>query len=76
MSIFTGKLRVSIKEKGSCGEINTKTLGGYMLRAHNAYPGDTKGTYGNYLALTRNDDKVHTFSMDFHGMELLSFVFL
>lgn len=71
MSIYTGKLRVSLKDNGSGGEINSKTLGGYMLRAHNAYPGDTKGTYGNYLALTRNDDSVHTFSIDFHGMGTL-----
>ena len=71
MSIFTGKLRVSLKDNGNVGAINQNTLAGVMERAHNKHPGDTKGTYGNYLALTRNDDSVHTFTKEFHGMGTL-----
>lgn len=71
MSIFTGKLRVSLKDNGNVGTINQKTLAGVMERTHNMHPGDTKGTYGNYLALTRNDDSVHTFTKEFHGMGTL-----
>ena len=66
MSIYNGQLRVKVQKS----EINSKTLGGYMERAHRDYPGPTKGTYGNYLCLTRTED-VKIFSMDFHGMGTL-----
>ena len=38
-----------------------------MERVHRERPGATKGTYGNYLALTRTEG-VHTYSQDFHGI--------
>ena len=41
-----------------------------MERVHRERPGATKGTYGNYLALTRTEG-VHTYSQDFHGMGTL-----
>lgn len=66
MSIYNGQLRVKVQSR----EINSRTLGSYMERAHREYPGPTKGTYGNYLCLTRTED-VKTYSMDFHGMGTL-----
>ena len=41
-----------------------------MERVHRECPGATKGTYGNYLALTRTEG-VHIYSQDFHGMGTL-----
>lgn len=63
MSIYNGHLRVRLQ--GS--EINATTLSNYIFRMHNQRPSDTKGTYGNYLALTRTEG-VHTYIKDFHGM--------
>ena len=66
MSFFNGQLRVKVQGR----EINKKSLPGYMERVHRERPGATKGTYGNYLALTRTEG-VHTYSQDFHGMGTL-----
>lgn len=66
MSFFNGHLRVKIQGR----EINKKTLAAYMERIHKERPGATKGTYGNYLALTRTKG-VHTYSQEFHGMGIL-----
>lgn len=66
MSIYNGELRIKIQDR----ELNKHTLGGHMLRTYNNRPGETKGTYGNYLALTRIDG-VHTYTKDFHGMGTL-----
>lgn len=66
MSLFNGQLRVKVQGK----EINRKSLPGYMERIHRERPGATKGTYGNYLALTRTEG-VHTYTKNFHGMGTL-----
>lgn len=66
MSIYKGHLRIKVQNS----EINSKTLGSYMQRVHRDCPGPTKGTYGNYLCLTRTED-VKTYSMDFHEMGTL-----
>lgn len=66
MSFFNGQLRVKIQGK----EINNKTLSGYMEWIHRERAGVTKGTYGNYLALTRTEG-VYTYSQKFHGMGTL-----
>lgn len=66
MSFYNEQLRVKVQ--GS--EINKKTLSGYMEKVHSLRPGATKGTYGNYLALTRTEG-VYTFSQEFHGMGTL-----
>ncbi len=66
MSFYNGQLRVKVQNR----EINSATLKSHMERIHRDYPGQTKGTYGNYLALTRTEG-VHTYSMDFHGMGTL-----
>lgn len=66
MSFYKGVLRVKVQNQ----EINAKTLKMHMERVHSYRPGSTKGTYGNYLALTRTEG-VHTFSKDFHGMGTL-----
>lgn len=66
MSFYNGQLRVKVQGR----EINKKSLPGYMERVHRERPGATKGTYGNYLALTRTEG-VHTYSQDFHGMGTL-----
>lgn len=71
MSIYTGKLKVSIKDDRHPGIINSKSIGTYLKRLHDLRPGETKGTYGNYLALTREDESVHTYSRDFHGLGTL-----
>lgn len=66
MSFYNGQLRVKIQDQ----EINVSTLKSQMERIHNKRPGATKGTYGNYLALTRTEG-VYTYSIDFHGMGTL-----
>lgn len=66
MSFFNGQLRVKVQGK----EINKKTLSGYMERIHIERAGAIKGTYGNYLALTRTEG-VYTYSQKFHGMGTL-----
>ncbi|NLB56671.1 MAG: hypothetical protein GX811_13090, partial [Lentisphaerae bacterium] len=66
MSFYNGQLRVKLQGR----EINANTLGSYMLRAHNEHAGETKGTYGNYLALTRTEG-VYSYSRDFHGLGTL-----
>lgn len=66
MSFYNGQLRVKLQGR----EINANTLGSYMLRAHSERPGETKGTYGNYLALTRTEG-VHNCYRDFHGLGTL-----
>lgn len=71
MSIYSGKLKVSLKDSSNSGEISSETLDGAMNRIHSLRPGETKGTYGNYLALKRDDDCVHVYSRDFHGMGTL-----
>lgn len=71
MSFYNGQLRVKVQ---GC-EINANTLGNYMLRAHNERPGETKGTYGNYLALIRTEG-VYTFTKDFHGLGTLELLLL
>ena len=48
MSFYNEQLRVKVQGR----EINKKSLPGYMERVHRERPGATKGTYGNYLALT------------------------
>lgn len=66
MSFYHGHLRVKVQGQ----EINASTLEGHILRAHAERPSETKGTYGNYLALTRTDD-VYFCSKEFHGMGML-----
>jgi hypothetical protein len=66
MSFYNGQLRVKVQGR----EINANTLGDYILCAHNEFPGKTKGTYGNYLALTRTEG-VYTYTEDFHGLGTL-----
>lgn len=66
MSFYNGQLRVKVQDR----EINAATLKAHMERIHNERPGATKGTYGNYLALTRTEG-VYTYSMDFHGLGTL-----
>ena len=66
MSVYRGQLKVKIQNH----EINSETLGTYITRTHNERPGETKGTYGNYLALTRTDG-VYSYSKDFHGLGTL-----
>lgn len=66
MSIYNGHLRVKVQK----GEINSNTLGNYMERVHRSSPSSTKGTYGNYLCLTRKED-VKLYSMNFHNMGTL-----
>lgn len=66
MSFYNGQLRVKVQGR----EINASSLGSYMTRIHAERPGATKGTYGNYLALTRTEG-VYTYSKDFHGMGTL-----
>lgn len=66
MSFYNGQLRVKVQDR----EINAITLKGYMERIHNERPRETKGTYGNYLALTRTEG-VYTYTKDFHGMGTL-----
>lgn len=66
MSFYNGQLRVKIQNR----EINSTTLKGHMERVHNERPGATKGTYGNYLALTRTEG-VYTYTKEFHGMGTL-----
>ena len=66
MSLYNGKLCVKIQNK----EINTDTLGYYMMQAHNKCPGKTKSTYGNYLVLIRTEG-VHIYTKDFHGLGTL-----
>lgn len=71
MSIYLGKLSVVIKSDGVRETIDKSTLGDYISKAHNMNPSKTKGTYGNYLALTRTDDAVQTYTNDFHNMGTL-----
>lgn len=71
MSIYSGKLRVAIKDGEFKGELNKDSLDVFIKRVHASRPGETKSTYGNYLALTREDDCVHTYSMSFHGLGTL-----
>lgn len=71
ISIYSGKLNVSLKDNYNFSEVNSATLDNAMKMIHNKHPGETKGTYGNYLALIRNDDSVHNYSLDFHGMGTL-----
>lgn len=66
MSFYNGQLRVMVQGR----EINKKSLSGYIERVHRECPRATKGTYGNYLALTRTEG-VHTYSQNFHGMGTL-----
>jgi len=66
MSFYNDQLRVKVQNK----EINSDTLKVHMERIHQEYPSRTKGTYGNYLALTRTED-VHIYSLNFHGMGTL-----
>lgn len=66
MSFYNGQLRVKIQNR----EINSTTLKGHIERVHNERPGATKGTYGNYLALTRTEG-VYTYTKEFHGMGTL-----
>lgn len=66
ISFYYGQLRVKVQGR----EINKKSLPGYVERIHRERPGATKGTYGNYLALTRKEG-VHTYSKNFHGMGTL-----
>ena len=66
MSFYNGQLRVKIQNR----EINSTTLKGNIERVHNERPGATKGTYGNYLALTRTEG-VYTYTKEFHGMGTL-----
>jgi len=66
MSFYNGQLRVKVQGR----EINAVTLKGHMERIHNEYPGATKGTYGNYLTLTRTEG-VYTYIKEFHGMGTL-----
>lgn len=66
MSFYNGQLRVKVQDR----EINVATLKSHMERIHNKRPGATKGTYGNYLALTRTEG-VYIYSLDFHGMGIL-----
>jgi hypothetical protein len=66
MSFYNGQLRVKVQDR----EINAVTLKSHMERIHNERPGATKGTYGNYLALTRKEG-VYTYTKDFHGMGTL-----
>ena len=66
MSFYNEQLRVRVQEN----EINKKTLPSFMERIHKECLGATKGTYGNYLALTRTEG-VHTYSKEFHGMGTL-----
>lgn len=66
MSIYNGELRIKIQGR----ELNKHSLSVNMLRVHNDSPGKTKGTYGNYLALTRTEG-VHSYTKDFHGMGTL-----
>ena len=62
MSIFRGSLTIRIE--GS--EIKQSTLANYVKRSA------TKGTYGNYLALTRTEEEgAHKYSLPFHGMGTL-----
>lgn len=68
MSFYNGQLCVKVQGR----EINATTLKSHMERIHNERPGATKGTYGNYLALTRTEG-VYTYSLDFHGMGTLKF---
>lgn len=66
MSFYNGQLRVKVQNR----EINSTTLKGHVERIHNERPGATKGTYGNYLALTRTEG-VYTYTKEFHGMGTL-----
>lgn len=66
MSFYYGKLQVKVQDS----VINVTTLKGFMERIHNKRPGESKGTYGNYLALTRSEG-VYTYTKDFHGMGIL-----
>lgn len=66
MSFYHDQLRAKVQGR----EINANTLGNHMLRAHNERPGETKGTYGNYLALTRTEG-VYNYTKDFHGLGTL-----
>lgn len=66
MSFFNGQLRVKVQGR----EIKKESLCGFMEHMHRGYPGATKSTYGNYLALTRAEG-VHFFQKDFHGMGTL-----
>ena len=66
MSIYNNELNVKIQGR----ELNKQTLGEYMLRAYKRDPGKTKGTYGNFLALTRTEG-VYTYSKNFHNMGTL-----
>ena len=66
ISFYYGQLRVKVQGR----EINKKSLSRYVERIHRERPGATKGTYGNYLALTRKEG-VHTYSKNFHGMGTL-----
>lgn len=66
MSFYNGQLRVKVQNR----EINAVTLKRNMERIHNKRPGETKGTYGNYLALTRTEG-VYAYTKDFHGMGTL-----
>lgn len=66
MSFYNGQLRVKVQDR----EINADTLKGHMEKIHNEHPRATKGTYGNYLALTRTEG-VYTYTKDFHGMGTL-----
>lgn len=67
MSFYHGQLRVKVQGR----MIDSKSVGSYIQRAHMEHPGETKGTYGNYLALTRKEG-VHTYPKDFHGLGTLN----
>lgn len=66
MSFYHGYLRARVQGH----EINKDTLGGFILRVHGKSPGRNKGTYGNYLALTRTEG-TYSYSRDFHGLGTL-----
>lgn len=66
MSIFNGQLQVKIQGQ----RLDKATLGAHIQRIYAERPGEAKGTYGNYLALTENE-KVHNFTRDFHGLGTL-----
>ncbi|MBR3362209.1 MAG: hypothetical protein IKG39_12855 [Lachnospiraceae bacterium] len=63
MSIYRGNLTVRI----GGNEINKNTLSGFVGRSA------SKGTYGNYLALTRTEEQgAHSYSKNFHGLGTLN----
>ena len=66
MSIYRNQLIVKVQNR----LINSSTLGAFMEQAHRTNPSETRGTYGNYLALTR-DNGVYSYEKPFHGLGTL-----